>query len=131
MDALGVTEQEQFRHAIKTLVETNNELREHNAIGKDLRARLKALKNVVIRFMESAMLDVCSVNHDGKNGELVIKTSKRSKTLTKDAAVRQIQEYLSQETDVDQASERAELIWDHMQSARVVTESRNLSMRKF
>ena len=46
MEALGVTEQEQFRHAIKTLVETNNELREHNAIGKDLRARLKALKNV-------------------------------------------------------------------------------------
>lgn len=127
---LNEHEKEQFKCAIKTLVETHQALKLHNANGKQLRERLKSLKSAVLGFMESSSLEVCNVNHNGKTGEISIRTSKRIKTLKKDEAISKIEAYLSSETNVDQVIERAGLIWDAMQESRPVTEHKDISVKK-
>lgn len=125
------SDSEQFRAAVKNLVETHQALKKHNAVAKEMRENLKALKSVVMAFMESAELEICNVNHNGKDGELAVRTSKRIKTLKKDGAISQIEKYLAEETNVDQAGERASLIWEALQSGREQSEVKNLSVRKF
>ena len=66
----------QFKQAIKNLVETHQTLKTHNAQAKEMREKLKALKAVVLGFMEATSLDVCNVSHNGKNGEIAVRTSK-------------------------------------------------------
>ena len=124
------SDSEQFRAAVKNLVETHQALKKHNAVAKEMRDNLKALKAVVMAFMESAELEICDVNHNGREGQLAVRTSKRTKTLKKDGAIAQIEKYLEEETNVDQAGERASLIWDALQNAREQSEVRDLSVRK-
>ena len=99
--------------------------------AKEKRSSLQALKAVVIAFMEGADLDVCNVNHNGKSGELALRTSKRKKGVRKEDAIAQIEKYLQQEMQVDEAAQRATLIWDGIQEGRATSEVRDLSVRKF
>ena len=80
--------------------------------------------------MEAISLDVCNVSHEGKSGEISVRTSKRMKTLKKEDAISQIGKYLSEETDVDEIDDRACHIWSAIQSTRAVSEHRDLSVRK-
>ena len=127
---MPMTDKEQFRQAIRNLVDVHHALKEHNARGKEMRAQLNALKTVVLAFMETAALDVCNVNHNGKTGELAVRTSKRTKAVDKETAIEQIERYLAEETQLDHAPARAGLIWDCIQKARVTTEVKNLTVRK-
>ena len=108
----STSEREQFKVAVKRLVELHQELKELGRQAKEKRSSLQALKAVVIAFMEGADLDVCNVNHNGKSGELALRTSKRKKGVRKEDAIAQIEKYLQQEMQVDEAAQRATLIWD-------------------
>jgi|EP00966_Prymnesium_polylepis_P004600 hypothetical protein len=123
-------DKQQFKQAIKNLVETHQMLKEHNAQGKEIRDKHKALKAVVLGFMEATSLDVCNVSHNGKNGEISVRTSKRMKTLKKEDAISQIEKYLSDQTDVEQTDEKANTLWTAIQSTRVVTEHKDVSVKK-
>ena len=127
----STSEREQFKVAVKRLVELHQELKELGRQAKEKRSSLQALKAVVIAFMEGADLDVCNVNHNGKSGELALRTSKRKKGVRKEDAIAQIEKYLQQEMQVDEAAQRATLIWDGIQEGRSTSEVRDLSVRKF
>tara|TARA_B100001741_G_C16544953_1_gene596191 strand:- start:2047 stop:2445 length:399 start_codon:yes stop_codon:yes gene_type:complete len=127
----STSEREQFKVAVKRLVELHQELKELGRQAKEKRSSLQALKAVVIAFMEGADLDVCNVNHNGKSGELALRTSKRKKGVRKEDAIAQIEKYLQQEMQVDEAAQRATLIWDGIQEGRATSEVRDLSVRKF
>lgn len=131
MSTLNEEDKQNFKVAIKHLVETHQALKLHNARGKELRTRLKDLKTAVLGYMEMTELDVCNVSHNGKNGEISVRTSKRMKTLKKEDAIDQIEKYLSENTDIDHTDERANRIWTAMQNTRAVTEHRDLSVKKF
>lgn len=124
-------EKQQFKQAIKNLVETHQMLKAHNAQAKEMREKLKALKAVVLGFMEATSLDVCNVSHNGKSGEISVRTSKRMKTLKKEDAIGQIEKYLSEQTDVEQTDERATTLWAAIQGTRAVTEHKDVSVKKF
>ena len=124
-------DKQQFKQAIKNLVETHQALKAHNTQGKEMRQKLKALKAVVLGFMEATSLDVCNVSHNGKSGEISVRTSKRMKTLKKEDAIGQIEKYLSDQTDVEQTDERANTLWAAIQATRVVTEHKDVSVKKF
>lgn len=121
----------QFKSAIKNLVETHQQLKAHTAQARELRDRLKSLKAVVLGYMEAISLDVCNVSHNGKSGEVSIRTSKRRQSLKKEDAVSQIEKYLSEQTGVDQTDEKANLLWTAIQNTRTVTEHKDLSVKKF
>ncbi len=123
-------DKQQFKQAIKNLVETHQMLKAHNAQGKEIRDKHKALKAVVLGFMEATSLDVCNVSHNGKSGEISVRTSKRMKTLKKEDAISQIQKYLSDQTDVEQTDEKANTLWTAIQSTRAVTEHKDVSVKK-
>lgn len=123
-------DQQQFKQAIKNLVETHQTLKAHNAQGKAIRDKHKALKAVVLGFMEATSLDVCNVSHEGKSGEISIRTSKRMKTLKKEDAISQIEKYLSEQTDIEQTDEKANTLWTAIQSTRAVTEHKDVSVKK-
>ena len=127
----STSEREQFKVAVKRLVELHQEFKELGRQAKEKRSSLQALKAVVIAFMEGADLDVCNVNHNGKSGELALRTSKRKKGVRKEDAIAQIEKYLQQEMQVDEAAQRATLIWDGIQEGRATSEVRDLSVRKF
>lgn len=131
MTTLDEDEKQQFKSAIKNLVETHQELKLHNTRTKEIRQRLNSLKTVVLGFMESTSLDVCNVSHNGKSGEISVRTSKRTKSLKKEDAINQIEKYLSEQTDIDQTDERASLIWTAIQNTRAVTEHKDISVKKF
>lgn len=124
-------DKQQFKQAIKNLVEVHQALKIHNAQGKEMRNNLKALKAVVLGFMEATSLDVCNVSHNGKNGEISVRTSKRKKTLKKEDAISQIEKYLSEQTDIEQADEKANTLWTVIQDTRAVTEHKDISVKKF
>jgi len=124
-------EKQQFKQAIKNLVETHQTLKSHNAQAKEMRKNLKALKAVVLGFMEATSLDVCNVSHNGKSGEISVRTSKRMKTLKKDDAISQIEKYLAEQTNVEQTDERANTLWEAIQGTRAVTEHKDVSVKKF
>lgn len=132
-DAGVVDEHEQFRRAVRRLVEVHLALKEHNLKGKQLREVLSSLKNVVIRYMENASLDICNVTHDGRSGELALRTSKRRKGVSREQAIQQIVQYLTEETSTaaDEATVRASSIWECIQQGRSVSEVSELSVRKF
>lgn len=123
-------DQEQFRKTIRNLVETHQELKLHNLRAKQLREQLKSLKAVVLNFMESTELEVCNVSHNGKNGEVFVRKSKRTKSLQKEDAINQIEKYLSEEIKVDEADERAASLWTAIQNTRKVTEHKDVSVKK-
>jgi hypothetical protein len=131
MTSLNVEEKEQFKTAIKHLVQVHQDLKVHNSKGKEMREQLKSLKTVVLAFMETSSLDVCNVNHNGKSGEVAVRTSKRKKSLSNEDAIHQIEKYLSDETNIDQTSARANLIWKAVQEARPVNEVKDISLKKF
>lgn len=124
------SDREQFKLAVKRLVEVHQELKELSRQAKEKRASMNALKTVVIAFMESAKLDMCNVNHNGKSGELALRMAKRTKAVNKVDAIAKIERYLSQEMDVAEADKRAAMIWDDIQAGRVTSEVRDLSLRK-
>jgi hypothetical protein len=125
------TDQEDFKIALKELVETHKSLKKINAEAKEARDRLKNLKVAVLGFMQVTSLDVCHISHQGKEGEIAVRTSKRTKTLKKEDAITQIQKYLTEETSVDQAEERASEIWDAVQNTRAVETHKDISVKKF
>lgn len=125
------TDQDNFKTALKELVETHKSLKKINAEAKEARDRLKSLKMVVLGFMQVTSLDVCHISHQGKEGEIAVRTSKRTKTLKKEDAITQIQKYLTEETTVDQAEERASEIWDAVQNTRAVETHKDISVKKF
>lgn len=126
----STSDTEQFKRAVKTLVEVHQALKEHTRQGKAMREQLASLKAVVIAFMEHSSLDVCNVSHNGKSGEIALRTSKRKKGLQKETAIHQIEQYLSSVSGIEDASRKAEVIWDGIQAARVSVEVRDLSVRK-
>eukprot|EP00965_Chrysotila_dentata_P056757 1883571-Pleurochrysis_carterae.AAC.2 len=126
----STSDTEQFKRAVKTLVEVHQELKEHTKQGKALREQLASLKVVVIAFMENSALDVCNVSHNGKSGEIALRTSKRKKGLQKESAIQHIEQYLCSVSGIDDASHTAEAIWDGLQAARASFEVRDVSVRK-
>ena len=124
-------DKQQFKQAIKNLGETHQTLKAHNAQAKEMRENLKALKAVVLGFMEATSLEVGNVSHNGKSGEISVRTSKRMKTLKKEAAIGQIERYLSEQTDVEQTDEKANTLWAAIQGTRAVTEHKDVSVKKF
>ena len=124
-------EKQQFKTAIKNLVEIHQRLKAHNLQAKEMREQLKALKAVVLGYMESTSLDVCNVSHNGKSGEISVRTSKRKKTLRKEDAISQIEKYLAEQTDVEHTDEKANTLWTAIQSTRAVTEHKDVSLKKF
>tara|TARA_Y100001937_G_C7136176_1_gene340168 strand:+ start:1368 stop:1799 length:432 start_codon:yes stop_codon:yes gene_type:complete len=129
--SLSQNDQETFKSALKELVETHKNLKTLNAEAKELRNRLKSLKTVVMGFMQVTALDVCHVSHGGREGEISINTRKRTTTLDKEAAISEIQKYLTNETAVDKAEDRATEIWNAMQQTRTVQTHKDLSVKKF
>lgn len=129
--SLDPTDQENFKTALKELVETHKSLKKINAEAKEMRNRLKDLKAVVLGFMQVTSLDVCQISHQGREGEISVRTSKRTQGLKKEAAITQIQKYLAEETTVDQAEERATQIWDAVQNTRAVETHKDISVKKF
>lgn len=123
-------DKDQFKRAIKSLVETHQALKNHNIQGKELKEKLKDLKNIVLGYMEYASLDACNVTHNGKNGEVCVRTSKRTKSLKKEDAISQIEKYFAEQINVDQADERASLLWNAIQNTRSVTEHKAVSVKK-
>tara|TARA_Y100000741_G_C18210357_1_gene541486 strand:- start:819 stop:1211 length:393 start_codon:yes stop_codon:yes gene_type:complete len=129
--SLDPTDQENFKTALKELVETHKSLKKINAEAKEMRNRLKDLKAVVLGFMQVTSLDVCQISHQGREGEISVRTSKRTQGLKKEAAITQIQKYLAEETTIDQAEERATQIWDAVQNTRAVETHKDISVKKF
>ena len=129
--SLDPTDQENFKTALKELVETHKSLKKINAEAKEMRNRLKDLKAVVLGFMQVTSLDVCQISHQGREGEISVRTSKRTQGLKKEAAITQIQKYLAEETTIDQAEERVTQIWDAVQNTRAVETHKDISVKKF
>ena len=124
-------DRQQFREAVKRLLEHHQAIKQKNAELKQLRAEMNELKTIVMAFMQDASLDECNVSHQGRDGTLAVRTSKRTKALKKDDAIECIQKYLSDKMGIDDDSANASLIWDAMQSTRTVSTVDTLAVRKF
>jgi 2-keto-4-pentenoate hydratase/2-oxohepta-3-ene-1,7-dioic acid hydratase in catechol pathway len=130
MEAPEASTKEDLGRAIQRFVELHSSLKEHNAQGRIIRQGMSELKTVIITMMEQLQLDVCNVKKGDQEGELALRTAKRTKSLKKEEALGEIVKYFSEHCG-DDASTRAEQLWQGMQNTRESTEVRDLSVRKF
>jgi hypothetical protein len=122
-------DRQQFRDAVKRLLEQHQAIKQKNTELKQLRAEMNELKTIVMAFMQDASLDECNVSHNGHSNTLAVRTSKRTTALKKDNAIECIQKYLSEKMGIDDSA-NAPLIWEAMQSTRTVSTTDSLAVRK-
>ena len=123
-------DRQQFRDAVKRLLEYHQTIKVKNAELKQLRVEMNEMKTIVMAFMQDASLDECNVSHNGHSGTLALRTSKRTTALKKDEAIECIEKYLSEKMGIEDSANAA-LIWQAMQSTRTISTTDNLALRKF